>query len=370
MAKEYEIEINGQPAWYSNQTRKFKIYFSEPEQQVNRETGILLLIAGYGGNANSNVYRKMRDYFADRYNLVTLQCDYLGWQFMQNDQHMPITETMLRKVLTPREFRNLEKDYAGNQQILKGKILSGYVSLQETAEEYNEMGLCQAMDHLMALQVLQDILMENHLEYCRERIYIYGQSHGAYLAYLCNRLAPCCFQGIIENSAYILPYYLDHERQVIKEGELFALQKIYHYLISDQEYDRESYDLKHLYSGYENRARIISFHGMDDEMVSLQEKQDFLNSIPNVSLHVISKENVDGEVFRSSGHSLGADLIRLFDMAFQELELSRTEIKKDEIEESVRITTQRYSYWIDREYGVPILYRRLTDERSLGKESQ
>ena len=87
MAKEYEVQINGQPTWYSDQVRRFKMYFAEPENQVNRDTGILLLIAGYGGNANSHVYQKMRRKFADMYNFVTLQCDYLGWQFMQDDQH-------------------------------------------------------------------------------------------------------------------------------------------------------------------------------------------------------------------------------------------------------------------------------------------
>ena len=358
MAKEYEIEVNGQPSWYSDQARQFKIYFSEPEQQVNRETGILVLIAGYGGNANSNVYRKMRDQFADRYNLITLQCDYMGWQFMQNDQHMPITEPMLRRVLTPREFRNLEKNYAGNQHILKGKILSGRVLLQETAEEFNEMGLCQAMDHLMALQVLEDILNENQLKYRQDRIYIYGQSHGAYLAYLCNRLAPRCFRGIVENSAYIVPYYLDHERQVVREGELFSLQKIYHYLVSDQDYDREAYDLIHLYQGFENRARIISFHGAEDEMVSLQDKQRFLTLLSNVSLHVISQKNVDGEIFRSAGHSLGADLVKLFDLAMQEMEPVKAENDEFKWEESVEIITQRYTYWVDRQCGVPVLHRR------------
>jgi|GEM_PF-3020457 len=34
--------------------RKTKIYFSESELGINEETGILLLIAGYVGNANSN----------------------------------------------------------------------------------------------------------------------------------------------------------------------------------------------------------------------------------------------------------------------------------------------------------------------------
>ena len=79
----------------------------------------------------------------------------------------------------------------------------------------------------MALHILQDILKENGLDYCRDRVYIYGQSHGAYLAYLCNRLAPDLFCGIIDNSAYLFPYYLEHDRQVTKIGEIFFLCRRY-----------------------------------------------------------------------------------------------------------------------------------------------
>ena len=357
MAKEYEVEINGQPAWYSNQVRKFKMYFAEPDNQVNSETGILLLIAGYGGNANSHVYRKMRQKFADMYNFVTLQCDYLGWQFMQDDQHLTITEQMLRRELSPREFRNLEKDYAGNQKILQGKVFSGKIDLGENADRFNEMGMCQAMDHLMALQVLRNILEENGLAYCKDRVYIYGQSHGAYLAYLCNRLAPDMFAGIIDNSAYLLPYYLNHDRQITKVGPVFSLQKIYHYLIADQEIDRESYDLRYLYKGFHNMARIICYHGMDDEMIPLEEKRLFLANVENVTLHVVSGKDVDGEIFQSTGHSLGADMLKVFEMALPELEGTKRKGKHAGNVPDTKIITNQYIYRVDRTMGVPVLYR-------------
>ena len=336
MAKEYEVQINGQPTWYSDQVRRFKMYFAEPENQVNRDTGILLLIAGYGGNANSHVYQKMRRKFADMYNFVTLQCDYLGWQFMQDDQHLAITEQMLRKELSPREFRSLEK---------------------ENAQEFNEMGMNQAMDHLMALHILQDILKENGLDYCRDRVYIYGQSHGAYLAYLCNRLAPDLFCGIIDNSAYLFPYYLEHDRQVTKIGEIFSLQKIYHYMMADQEIDREGYDLEYLYRGFDNHARIICYHGIDDEMIPLEEKSSFLDRVNGALLHTISNREVDGKTFKSTGHSLGADMLKVFGMALAELETEKKEKQVTNTFQETKIITSKYIYWIDRIQGVPILYR-------------
>lgn len=320
MANEYEIEINGQPTRYSTKMRKFKMYFAEPEGRHDAYTGILLLIAGYGGNAGSKVYQKMRRQFADDYNLVTLQCDYLGYQYMQNNHHLEMTEDMLRHVLTPREFHALRRDYAANRGVMSGKVFSGEITLGETAEDFNEMGLWQAMDNLMAVKLLIDIMKENGLDYCPDRVYIYGQSHGAYLAYLCNFLAPGLFAGIIENSAYLFPYFWQHDREVTKEGELFTLHKVYHYWLADREIDRESYDLRYLYNSFENEAQIIVYHGEDDEMIPLQEKQEFLAEIKNVSLHVVTKEMVDGIKFCSTGHSLGADFLLIFEEAVGELE--------------------------------------------------
>jgi len=55
MAFQQEFEMYGHPSIYNPRERKLKVYFSEPNGGVNRNTGILLLIPGFGGNANSNV---------------------------------------------------------------------------------------------------------------------------------------------------------------------------------------------------------------------------------------------------------------------------------------------------------------------------
>lgn len=357
MAKEYVIPIQGQPTRYSNQAREMTMYFAEPEQGARENSGILLLIAGYGGHGMSNVYQKMRRVFADQYDLVTLQCDYLGYRAMQNDHHLGITEKMLRKVLSPREFHNLRRDYAAHQHLLKGKVLSGYVTLEETADDFNEMGLWQAMDNLMAVKILFGIIQENGLEINRKRVYIYGQSHGAYLAYLCNYLAPGLFTGIIDNSAYLFPYYLEHDREVTKVGDTITLQKWYHYLAADQNRDRDSYDLRALYADFENHARIVAFHGEEDEMIPLNEKKKFLDSVQHVSLHVVTRDQVDGVVFQSAGHSLGADLLKVFDRGIKELE--HTDWQMPESKAAVFVArvfqTEQYRYEISWQSGIPLL---------------
>lgn len=356
MAKEYTIDIQGQPTRYSDQTRSIRMYFAEPEQGAGEGTGILLLIAGYGGHGMSKVYQKMRRTFADRYDLITVQCDYLGSQYMQNDQHLAVTEEMLRAVLSPREFRDLRRDYETWKHLLEGRVLTGYIPLGESAQDYNEMGLWQAMDHLMAVKVLLDIIGENGISYCSSRVYIYGQSHGAYLAYLCNYLAPGLFTGIVDNSAYLLPYFLDHDREVTKVGEVVTLRKCYHYLAADQDWDPGSYDLRCLYADYPNQARIVVYHGAEDEMIPLAEKKAFLDTLQHVSLHVVTREMADGVMFRSAAHSLGADLLLVFAEAVSELDRGRETSAAGFCACRRVFQTERYRYEVDWQSGVPLLY--------------
>lgn len=194
------------------------------------------------------------------------------------------------------------------------------------------------------------------MEYNRKRVYIYGQSHGAYLAYLCNLLAPGLFTGIIDNSAYLLPYYLKHDREVTKVGDTLTLQKWYHYLIADQDWDVGSYDLRLLYADYHGRAQIIVYHGEEDEMIPIEEKKAFLEKLPQVSLHVVTRDMVDGVVFRSAGHSLGADLLKVFEQAVKELDGAGTEPGR--AFQNYSFQTERYCYVVDWNRGIPILFCR------------
>lgn len=361
MAREHQVELFGQPAGGRQEgkpcrERKYQIYFAEPENGMDENTGLLLLIAGYGGNARSRVYQKMRRVFADEYNLVTLQCDYLGWEFMQDQFHLFITDGLLRENLTEEEYQLLSEDYSGNKGILAEKILTGYIDLKETAGNYNEMGLWQAMDHLMAARVVLDIMRENGHPCPERRVYAYGQSHGAYLCYLCNFLAPGLFLGIIENSAYLFPYFMDVDREVIVKGEQMTLRKLFHYRVRDLETDRQSYDLERLYQGFQNQAEIVSYHGEEDTMIPLDRKKDFLQHVSGVTLYVVTRDMVDGVVFQSAGHSLGADLLWLFRAAMHDLEANPTERTGDGTFYEQCFETDCYRYRVGWEMGIPLLH--------------
>lgn len=279
--------------------------------KISEIKGILLLIAGFGGNANSNVYKKMRRVFADEYNLVTVQCDYFGSEFMQSEV------------------------------------------LPESIDNFCEMGPIQAMDNLIALKCVKDYLDGNNITYDDTNVIAYGHSHGAYLAYLMNFLMPNVLSCIIDNSAWLFPLYIDSSRILNLASEIGQKSIRFDYIISQFIFDREIYDLMKLYELFENEAKIISFHGCADTLIDINRKLEFLVGIKNASVELIGPKRVN-DTFKSYDHGLGADFLKMFDyvMSRYHTNVSRSVLRFEER----LFKTQRASYSIDNSDGIPILY--------------
>lgn len=351
MSKEYEIEVYGQISLYGQKNRKFKIYFSEPEKGVNKETGILNIIAGYGGDSNSKVYKKIRKNFADKYNLIVIQCDYLGYEFLNNKNQDIILKTdNIKEEISHEDLKSINGDLNKLFKLNLKKYEFDAV-LKEDYDNLNDMGLVQAMDNLLSIKVVMDILEENKLDFNKRKIISYGHSHGAYLSYLCNIFAPKLFSAIIDNSAYVYPIYLEEPRTAImkyKHGYIY-----YNYLISKIVFDKEIYKLNNLYSQFKNECKIISFHGENDNMITLNDKIKFLKEIDNMEVEVIDENRIDKEVFYSSNHGLDADFIKLFDYVWNKYDL--TSKKEKGVFTNVEYKTINYKYWVNNDYGIPKL---------------
>ncbi|HEY4392011.1 MAG TPA: DUF2920 family protein [Paenibacillus sp.] len=301
MAKEYEITMAGHPNVYNGEHRDLKVYFSEPEQGVNEETGLVLFIAGYGGNANSNVYIKMRKQFADAHNLVCIQCDYFGYEFMQ-------------------------------AQILK-----------EDIGNFNDMSIMQALDNITAVLVIISILKENNLSFNGKKIICYGESHGGYLALQCNRFAPDLFSLVIDNSAYAYPVYLQANRC------LPAQNLVFDYFVKRINIDHSLLHLPSIYTNFNNQASIACFHGIHDSMVNYRDKESFCNTIENCTFCLVKDPSVTGGIFSSTEHGLGADFLKLFEWA-----MDNCKVEKERVYDlpNVIIELKRQKYFFDYSSGL------------------
>lgn len=360
MAIDHQIVVDGHPSIYEPKERKLNIYYSEPSRGINEETGLLLLIAGFGGHVQSNVYKKMRSQFADEYNLVTVQCDYFGWEFMQevNVVDFNISNEFLKRSFTNAEIEDICRDrtvnsdkilqYSRNHEI----NLNCRAKLDENLTNFNDMGFMQALDNINA--VLSVISLINHrCEFNAGKIINYGHSHGAFLCYLCNVLCPGLFSAIVDNSAWLSPAYFEADRILIYRIGDATLNVAISYLARTLNLEQEITNLFYLYERFSNKAKIISFHGTTDNIVNHFRKRHFLRLVNNYVYYEISSDMVDGTMIKSTDHGLNADFLELFafvagqdywDFAKRPLHIS-----------NFHLTTDNYEYTIDYSGGLPVV---------------
>lgn len=370
MAKEYCITEFAHNSIYTEnkvqnnyKSRKINIYFDEPDGGINSDTGILLFIPGFGGSSSSNVYKKMRNEFADKYNLVTIQCDYFGWQFMQKPDKITVPNFDMNQMKRIFNDQDIERIYKNGKLDFDEFITSAVkydlnVTVNadlsgEKLEDFNDMGIMQAIDNITAVLRVMAILYDNEYEFNAKKVIVYGQSQGAYLSYLCNAFAPSLFSLIIDNSAWIYPCYLKSNRFFIQKINNFTLTVEFDYLVKKLGVDEELLSLGDLYSNFKNTCRIICYHGTTDNLISNFDKSKFCEKIENCEYNEISLKEVDNEIFKSTNHGLDADFLKLFDFTYKNAE---KHFKKDNfinLESDVIIKTNTGKYLINYDDILP-----------------
>lgn len=158
------------------------------------------------------MYKKMRSQFADTYNLVTVQCNYFGWEYMQSQKSAELDADVLAQVLDEKEVAWLLSDFQKNKYILEGETLDVYAQLNESLENLNDMGPAQAMDQLTSLKVVTDI---------------------------------------IDNSSYVFPGYFNYNRALtLQAAGGYFVKIIYDYMVKYVVFDKELYDLNNYMRRY------------------------------------------------------------------------------------------------------------------------
>lgn len=360
MSKEYQLNWPAHPNIYNEMSqRDFNIYFSEPDQGVNEDTGLVLLIPGFGGNANSNVYKKMRSNFADTYNLITVQCDYFGQEFMQGSNKFSINTSResLASIFLKEEVEEIFNNGFNYNHFIN--VASHYPLnvvvkeiLDESITNFNEMGIMQAIDNLTALTYVIQILKDNNLKFNTKKIILFGQSQGAYISYLCNAFAPDLFSLLIDNSSWLFPQYLKSPRFLYNQIGKATIQTEFNYFASQREYDEGILFLPLLYQQVDNKCKIECFHGTTDSLISHIEKRDFCRGIKDCHYNEVDINDIDDVIFKSTNHGLDADFLKLFDYVFKNTTFERGhEISQ----RTVSFETNRANYLIDYRDGIPMM---------------
>ncbi|MFF5996813.1 DUF2920 family protein [Lysinibacillus sp. KU-BSD001] len=297
--------------WNGYNKRELRIEFALPEKGTNEETGLFIFVPGFGGHIDSNVYKKMRSRFADLYNVVTIQCDYFGSRFMQGVDEFTFNDetSSLDKIFSEEEILQIQNDSSNLIPLLQTKDTEFpvYAKLEETLDEFADMSYMQAIDLITAIEAIKTILTKNGFQYTEQRIIGFGQSQGAYLLHLSNRLAPHLFSHIIDIAAWVSPEYLEYARILYTSN----LCIYFNYLAKEIIQDKQALSIHQLYKDFENRSYIYSVVGMTDYLVDVEDKKKSLSELAHVHFEVIDSTKVDNIIFKSTNHGLDADFIEL-----------------------------------------------------------
>lgn len=301
--------------------RFFNLYYYIPDSGINEKTGLMGIHTGYCLNPENVFFKKMRKSYAERFNVVTFTAAYMGVEaslnrkLIFNAERSKITLEDVKKFTKPDKCIDLSNDLFLDE---KFDLLSD----SQERDDYVDYGFCQSLDIANGLYYLMRTYLINS-----KRIYLLGSSLGSYLSHMVMKFLPKSVKGIIDISALV---GIDEER--ILNGR-YCKAYLPNYFISmktDSVYEEVSpqqIEIRSLLMPehfFPSQAKVVMLSGIDDIMVPADKKMQYSKllserGIDNL-LKIIDASSVDGKLITHCGHSLGGNVMGIFDSLFPQFE--------------------------------------------------
>lgn len=184
---------------------------------------------------------------------------------------------------------------------------------KQSGEPY-DFGYLQAIDALRALAFVYHGLQEKKIPFNSKRIYSSGGSGGGNVTLMCNKFAPNTFTGIVDicgmprlsdDIAYNLPGGSSLDARYSQD------KKSPNYLSpggQEIRYLGNPHHLK-LMKARGHAAKILIIHGSGDTACPYEDAREMYQNMKEAGLDVeakfVTRDDLDGKIFKSIGHSLG-----------------------------------------------------------------
>ncbi|AJC93086.1 hypothetical protein (DUF2920 domain) [Campylobacter subantarcticus LMG 24377] len=342
-----------------NIKRESKLEYRITYDDSKEIEAIVCVINGIGGDIKDDLY--ISDYCARNYNVAVLNVNYhcignrpqIGAKFYLDNIDKFIFETSLKAlgITIPYDIQKLNtfedfhpamkclnkkiQDMKNNWELDRNYYLDLSVSLQPTKNEYQNFGIMQATDILNALLYIRKSPPFKVTGGGIKHILI-GSSHGGYLANLCAKLAPWFVDVVIDNSSHVslanlwrvigfgkeIDYtqyfcfgtfhFFNNIRLCASDKTLWTTNKQSPYYFSlARKLIRETLNKDHLniQAKYPNPKYIV-YHSKFDEWVSLEEKEEYVDTLKKYGFDVefvkiTDSQQVDGKFIKNLNHGMG-----------------------------------------------------------------
>ncbi|MCL1874659.1 MAG: DUF2920 family protein [Synergistaceae bacterium] len=377
--------------------RNIDIFIKEPSNGVNENTGYFLILHPGTASADSWYYQRLREEWSDRYNVVAIGVNYLGtinrtfyytarpkwtkecldtlYSLLSWEQQSELTGSGRYDVDT---MCNMLPNYNAT------KLLKLPEEIQHRERtDYRDYGYIQTMDCLYAIKHAMNLCDEKKLITNKNRVFVYGNCFGGHLAQICAKFAPSTFCLVVDNSGFVemTKHFLDTVpiNGVYKHKSGFACTLVREPYYSDDPKSkyflhRDMIDIRNMtiprhlkvFSEY-FKGKIIMFHGENDNTIKIKSRirmHELYDSagIDNY-LRVFTEKDIDGQIIKSSGHGMDADIKLLFEKYCDKyvLENSETAVVKDvpsdyERESIIKYPGLIFYYLIDYTDNFPAIH--------------
>jgi len=247
-------------------------------------------------------------------------------------------------------------------------LQSGKADSIDGPEPY-DFGYLQALDSLRALWFVRNALRSEKIDYADDRLFCTGGSGGGNVTLMCNKLAPRTFACVIDmcgmkllsdDIAFALPGGSSLNARWSRDpGSPNFLS------IDDQElrfvgHPLHLAEMKRLGA----TARVIVIHGVDDQTCPYEDAVQMVDLMKTASLnvepHFITQHDIDGQIFSSTGHSLGDRTRIVLSVAGKYLRVHGDQSLRRQGEsdfdrrESIRYPTTNGEFVISYDNGFPV----------------
>ncbi|HUO28026.1 MAG TPA: DUF2920 family protein [Bryobacteraceae bacterium] len=315
--------------------------------------GLIFVIPGFGEDAAAEYNEILRRYLSGRYGLAAVSVAYHASQARPPAARIDLSTESVRQAighLAANKIRfNVRPNSVDAFLAELGRLETPIriaAKLIPPNGDYQNFGVMQALDHIC---VLNDIL-DSGIAFDRNNILLLGSSHGAYIAHLIHKFAPNTINAIIDNSGYAIPVaqYLGSRPEYYHAiGNLtLACNIITRWDLTDSYSStffgparyaiRDVSNPGHLAEDASKTRRPCLFRMLNsccDPISPLEQKQAQLRALQSngfdAELRIIGEQDLDGKIFKSLGHGLGASLSGLFDLYADSLTARPTIIDRE-----------------------------------------
>jgi len=347
MRETIKLTLSPHPDIELNTARdEIEAFLTLPKDEMNAETGLIMVVDGFGGFANSQYQNnEVRPYLADKYNCAVAGVNYFG---IQRGNSIQVNEGFYHNInkiyglgLRKEELDNVKDANEFFVRIASRVIAKGVINLDMRCQpilvtgkgEYQSWGLLPAID---CLQALGEILRRYEIN--RKKIIVYGHSYGGYIASMMGKFAPHTISAVVDKGGYTKT-----ELRHVAGGEIMEPDHIVSIPISDfpanfiistaanNPWTIEDEMSPNYFSDSHRKIRnllleeqrVLSetkyyiFHSEKDGLVPVADKDKYVEVLQKynpVHYKRVCEDDLEGGIFKNLENAMGVSHGELFDL--------------------------------------------------------